>query len=323
MGLNSADTLEERFMTDRHDVEFRSGDSFCAAWLYLPESAAPAPVIVLGHGLGCVRDMGLDAYARRFAGLGYACLAFDYRHFGASGGSPRQLLDVDRQLEDWAAALAFLRARDDVDADRIILWGSSFGAGHAIVTAAADRRIAAVVAQCPFTDGLASTLAMNPRSALAVTARSVRDLVGSWLGRPPVMVATAGPYGSAALLSSRDSERGYLDLVPADAPFRNEVAARVALRILRHAPGRRIAEIEAPALFCICDDDSVAPAKASLRHARRAPRGEVRRYPDGHFAIHVGDGFERAIADQIDFITSHVPVVAGSHDRTTRAEDPS
>lgn len=295
-------------MTDRQDVVFPSGDSFCAGWLYLPDGSKPAPVVVLGHGLGCVREMGLDAYAQRFRALGYACLVFDYRHFGASGGAPRQLLDVDRQLVDWAAALVFLRARTDVDGTRIILWGSSFGAGHAIVTAARDPRIAAVVAQCPFTDGVASTLAMNPRSALAVTARSVRDVVGSWLGRVPVMVATSGPYGSAALLSSRDSERGYLDLVPSDAPFRNEVAARVALQILRHRPGRRAAEIEAPALFCICDADSVAPAKASLRHVSRAPRGEIRRYPDGHFAIHVGDGFERAIADQIDFLTTHVPV---------------
>ncbi|MCZ4556743.1 alpha/beta fold hydrolase [Rhodococcus maanshanensis] len=295
-------------MTDRHDVVFDSGDSFCAAWLYLPEGWRPAPVILLGHGLGCVRDMGLDAYARRFSGLGYACLVFDYRHFGASGGNPRQLLDVDRQLEDWASALDFLRARTDVDADRIILWGSSFGAGHAIVTAARDRRIAAVVAQCPFTDGLASTLAMSLRSALAVTVLSVRDVLGARLGRAPVMVATAGPYGSAALLASHDSEQGYLELVPPEAPFRNEVAARIALRILRHRPGRRAAQIEAPALFCICDADSVAPAKASLRHLRRARRGEIRRYPDGHFAIHVGDGFERAIADQIDFVTTHVPV---------------
>ncbi len=40
------------------------------------------------------------------------------------------------------------------------MWGTSFGGGHVIVTAAEDRRIAAVIAQCPFTDGLASSLAI-------------------------------------------------------------------------------------------------------------------------------------------------------------------
>ena len=90
----------------RLDVRFSSGDAECAAWLYLPEGEEPRPVIVMAHGLGGIREMRLDAYAERFCEVGYACLVFDYRHFGASGGSPRQLLDVDRQLEDWAAAIS-------------------------------------------------------------------------------------------------------------------------------------------------------------------------------------------------------------------------
>ena len=65
---------------------------------------------MLGHGLSAVRDQRLPAYAERFAEAGLAALLFDYRHFGASGGEPRQLLDIQRQLEDWRTALG-LRAR--------------------------------------------------------------------------------------------------------------------------------------------------------------------------------------------------------------------
>ena len=43
----------------------------------------------MASGLSCVREQRLDAFAERFAAAGYAVLAFDYRHFGASGGSPR------------------------------------------------------------------------------------------------------------------------------------------------------------------------------------------------------------------------------------------
>ncbi|MBE7161947.1 MAG: alpha/beta hydrolase, partial [Williamsia herbipolensis] len=80
----------------------------CAGWLYRAEAAdgERRPIVVLGHGLGAVKEMRLDAYAERFADAGYHALAFDYRHFGASGGEPRQLLDVDRQREDWHAAIA-------------------------------------------------------------------------------------------------------------------------------------------------------------------------------------------------------------------------
>ena len=127
----------------RHDVDFPSGDTFCAAWLYVPEGlGAPAPVIILGHGLGATREMRLDAFAERFAQAGFAVLAFTYRHFGDSGGSPRQLLSIKRQLVDWDAAIAHVKARGDVDGSRIAVWGSSFGGGHAITVAARHPELA-------------------------------------------------------------------------------------------------------------------------------------------------------------------------------------
>src|SRR5919202_566943 len=112
---------------ERTDDRFDSGDTDCAAWLY---GSLPAPLIVMGHGLGAVREMRLDAYAQRFAAAGFAALVFDYRHFGASGGEPRQLLDVRRQLEDWRAAVAFARTVDGIDPERVALWGTSFSGGH-------------------------------------------------------------------------------------------------------------------------------------------------------------------------------------------------
>ena len=53
---------------------------------------------------------------------------------------------------------------------------------------------------------------------------------------------------------------------------------------------------------------SVAPARATLFHARRAPQGEIKRYPDGHFDIYVGQAFERVVKDQIEFLRRRVPV---------------
>jgi len=294
-------------MTGRLDLAFPAGDTQCRAWLYLPEGSGARPALVMAHGLGGVRDMRLDAYAGRFAAAGYACLVFDYRHFGASGGRPRQLLNIRRQLQDWKAAVACARSRPEVDPRRVVLWGTSFGGGHVLATAARDPAVAAVIAQGPFTDGVASALAMRPDSSVKVMARAVRDVAGARLGRPPVMVATAGPPGSAALMTAADAEPGYLALVPAQAPFANQVAARAALDIVRYRPGRRTAKIACPVLFCVCEHDSVAPARPTLRHARRAPRGEVRLYPDGHFDIYAAGPFERVVKDQLAFLARHVP----------------
>ncbi len=150
---------------ERSELYFQSGDARCHGWLYMPDGAsseARPPIIVMAHGLGAVKALRLSAFAERFQAKGYACLVFDYRHFGESEGEPRELLSLDRQREDWRAAVAFARSLSEVDTERVVVWGTSFGGGHAIVTAADDADIVAAIAQCPFTDGLASA-----RQALA------------------------------------------------------------------------------------------------------------------------------------------------------------
>jgi dienelactone hydrolase len=126
-------------MAQREGVRFASGDDRISAWLYRPSSGVAggaAPLLVMAHGLGAVRTMRLDAYAERFSAAGYACLVFDYRNFGESEGRPRQLLDIGMQLADWAAAVAYAHTLAGIDRDRIGLWGTSFGGGHVIATAA-------------------------------------------------------------------------------------------------------------------------------------------------------------------------------------------
>ncbi|MGV0749867.1 alpha/beta hydrolase [Mycolicibacter minnesotensis] len=293
-------------MATREDVSFRSGADRISAWLYRPDPASATgadgvPLLVMAHGLGAVRTMRLDAYAERFAAAGYACLVFDYRNFGDSDGAPRQLLDVGRQLADWSAAVDFAHTIAGVDRNRIGLWGTSFGGGHVIATAA-RLRVAAVVAQCPFTDGIASARTIPPLTIARISLLALRDLAAARLGNPPVMVATAGRPGDVALMSTPDSYPGYLKLVPQGQNLRNEVAARIGMKILAYRPGRAAAKVTCPILFCVCDTDSVAPPGPTLRYAAKAPRGTVKRYREGHFDIYVGDAFERAVADQLEFL---------------------
>lgn len=298
--------------SERVEVRFRSGAEECAGWLYRPAMpgvpGTAGPAVVLGHGLGAVREMRLDAYASRFAAAGYTVLVFDYRHFGASGGQPRQLLDINRQLEDWAAAVAFAGALPEVDGDRVALWGTSFSGGHVLVVAARDPRIAAVVAQCPFTHGLSSAMTLGLRSLLKVSALAIRDQVAAVRGAAPVCVKVTGPPGAAALMTAPDAEAGYRSLIPQGLAVEDEIAARVALRIPLWWPGRSAARLRCPVLFCVCEADSVAPPGPTLRYAARAPYGEIARYPAGHFDIYLNGDFERAITDQLAFLQCHLPV---------------
>ena len=298
----------------RQDVSFLSHGAQCRAWLYAQPKSAAAPLIILAHGLGGTREMRLDAFAERFHDAGYSCLVFDYRHFGASDGAPRQLLDVGSQLKDWHAAIAWARNTGVAARDRIVIWGSSFGGGHVLAVAAADPDIAAVIAQCPFTDGLSSTLALHPVSALKVTALAVLDLIGSWFGRKPIRANLAGRAGDAALMCSHDALSGYRDIQPAaaGAAIPNYVAARFALQIIRYYPGRLAGKIQCPVLACVCNPDTVAPTKTSLRHLRKLKWGTVVQYAYGHFEVYIGKGFEHVVKDQIAFLQSTLPVVPGT-----------
>ena len=82
--------------------------------------------------------------------------------------------------------------------------------------------------------------------------------------------------------------------------WRNEVAARVVLQLSRYRPGRLASRIAAPVLFCVCESDATTPPGSSIDAARRAPRGELRRYPYGHFAIYHDPQVK---ADQVEFLS--------------------
>jgi dienelactone hydrolase len=296
----------------RLDVSVTSGEDTCAAWLYLPSGVASPPVVILGHGLGGTREMRLDAFAERFAQAGIAALAFTYRHFGDSSGQPRQLLSIKRQLADWDAAIAWVKNRRDVDGSRIAVWGSSFGGGHAITVASRHPELKAAVAQCPFTDGLASALALGPTESLKVLPLVAKDYASMVLRRLPVMIPLAGPPGSVALMNAPDALPGYQALLPADTTFRNEVAARVAPTIMTYRPGRAANKIKFSILFCVSNTDSVTPPAQTLRYARTAPQGEMKRYDAGHFDFYLGEPFEALVRDQVEFLTRQLQPVKAS-----------
>lgn len=293
-------------------MDFRSGDSYCSAWLYLPDSVSDtrAPVVVMGHGLGATREMGLAPYAERFAAAGLAVLVFTYRHLGDSGGQPRQVLSMAEQLADWDAALAYATALPEVDASRVAVWGSSLGGGHAIAVAARHPELRAAVAQCPFTDGIASARALGVRESLTLFGFVARDVLAAARRKEPVCVPVAAPPGQPGLMTAPDALPGMLALLPENYQWVNRAAARSVLSLLRYRPGRAAKRIAAPVLICISATDSVAPAGPTERYARQAPRGDVRLYAAGHFDFYLGDAFAQLVTEQTEFLVSHLQPAA-------------
>lgn len=285
---------------ERVDVRIPSHGEELAAYLYRPSDGDdPVPCVVMAHGFSATRDDGLPDYAEAFADAGFAVLLFDYRHFGASTGLPRQLLDIGRQQDDYRAAVQWARRADGIDPDRIALWGSSFSGGHVLTVAAADPRIAAVIAQAPYTDSLPILRRMSVRNLVPAAVAALRDSAGAVLGREPVLMPAAGPPGSFAALTEPDALTGFQAIIGPESLWRNEVAARLMLTLPFFRPVRLAARLTMPVLLCVCDADTTTPPSSTITVGRRAPRAELRHYPYGHFAIYTDPQVK---IDQVDFL---------------------
>jgi pimeloyl-ACP methyl ester carboxylesterase len=262
----------------------------------------------MAHGFGATRDASLAPYAERFAAAGMHVLLFDYRHFGASDGEPRQLLSVRRQLQDYAAAVHFAHALAGVDPQRVAVWGTSFSGGHALVTAATVPGVAAAVCQCPMMDGLAAVTNIlryaGAAQLLRLTGHGLWDAMLAPFG-PAHYVPTVGRPGTLAVMSSEDADEGYRKLAPPG--FRFEVAARIGLTVGLYRPVRYASRVRCPVLVQICQRDSVAPVDAAEQVIRLlGSHGEAQRYPIGHFEPYFGEPFERSVSDQLDFLQRHL-----------------
>jgi uncharacterized protein len=84
----------------------------------------PVSTILVAPGNAGSRALRLPL-ATGLAARGHAVLLLDYRGYGGNPGRPSE----DGLLADARAALAYLDARADVDADRVVLLGESLGTG--------------------------------------------------------------------------------------------------------------------------------------------------------------------------------------------------
>lgn len=308
--LPPSETIAAKPSPFRKDVNFDVHGTPVSAWLYMPPyPTEPAPCIVMAHGFGGTKNMGLEPYAVRFFNAGFAVLVFDYRHLGESGGEPRQLIWVPYQLEDWEAAVAYARTIKNVNPSKIALWGTSFSGGHVIVTAAKDREIACISSQCPALDGRASAELMfekvGIRQGLQLLMHGQRDIVRSWLGLSPHKIPIVGKPGTIACLTTEDAVAGYAGV--ATPGFINETCARIIVRADKYRPVEYAGDIACPVLLQICDKDSLTPLSAALETEQQLGEdAEAIHYPIGHFEIYQGEHFEKSVQDQLVFFNTHL-----------------
>jgi len=261
----------------------------------------------MAHGITGTKDFALPAYAERFSAAGHAALTFDYRHFGSSQGEPRQLVDVRRQIEDIRAALDFARSRAEVDAERLLLWGTSLGAGHVVSVSASDQRLAAAIAQLPFLGVDARHKSPRPlRVTLELFIRAIVDAVGGLVPRAPVMIPMLGLPGRFAVFTGDEDYESMRELEARAPTWRNEMTARSLFSLLRYRPAKLAKRVGIPLLIAAADGDTATSARLIEEVAERAPHSKLLHYPGSHFTAYAGSVFDQMMADEIAFAAEHL-----------------
>lgn len=292
------------------------------------------PLLIMSHGLGGQKDMGLLPYAEHFASAGFAVLMIDYRYFGLSTNSAktnfRNLIDPWNHVADIQTVLdAVVLDRvlgPDVDETRIVLWGTSFAGGHMLCIANRNPipNIKAVISQVPHLDGKAASLrALKARGVvgfLRAMALAVSDiaclqlnklgtLIGVELNLPSVYVKIVGVAQDTAYMVIEPAE---LTQYYAKHPkhylggWENRAPARTLAYMSAYSPVQDVPTVQAPILFVTATQDALCPAESVRVAYFLAPRAQLLELNTTHFDLYTGANFEHICAEMVKFALAHV-----------------
>ena len=131
----------------KRPVEFYSEGFKLYGDVYTPEDLAPGEkraAVLLCNGYTGVKDESLPDHAESLNQAGYVAMAFDYKGWRDSEGSRNRLAPYSRVM-DAQAAMTFLGLQPEVDAERIGLYGASYGGATVVWVGAVDQRAKCVV----------------------------------------------------------------------------------------------------------------------------------------------------------------------------------
>lgn len=283
---------------------FRSEGVACAATLHLPVGvdAGPVPAILMLHGWGGVGGALLVPFIEGFVAAGFAVMTFDYPGWGDSDGWPRHVINPWARVRTAESALTHLKSQPEVDQRQVVLWGTSFGGGHAVELAAEHPDLLGVIAHVPMLDGRDAVKAVPVTRLLRFGLHAAADLLSP--GRPhyiPV-IAPPGEFGTMDRDGANDAlTRGMKQI---GQHYDNRVAARSVLTMGLYRPYRQLKHIRVPTLLVGATRDTIAPFIEARLRKLEGPLLQIRTLDANHFEPYFEPLLAGNLAWQLDFLGS-------------------
>jgi dienelactone hydrolase len=298
----------------KQSQHFFSHDARCGADLFLPAAATP-PVVVLAQGYAAERGFGTLGIIRALVDAGIAVFAFDYRGFGNSEvirDQPRQLVDPQRQLEDWQAAINYASTLTDINPARIGLWGSSFAGGHVITVAGSEWSkpfaIQAVVAQIPHCDSRSAFKQVGLKKALRGAWHGICGVIANRFGRTHTVPVVGLPDDKHFSVMQHAGWRDAYLAMTADSPsWRNAIPAQSLLKAANYNPIDYAENIAKPVLIIYGAKDQGIPVTDVQATAKRIKQVNTYCFDGDHFDVYDGGCFQlEAVTQAVTFFKKNL-----------------
>ena len=289
-------------------ISFYSEGVRLAGDLFLPDDIAADEKragLVLCHGYTGVRNLYLPDIATAFTASGYVVLTFDYKGWGDSEGPKSRLAPYSRVI-DSQAAVTWLGAQPMVNADRIGIYGTSYGGATVVWVAAVDQRVKCVVAVVGIGNGQRWMRSVRrPDEYYDLLERSAADRVrramtgqSEFVERTDILIPDRQSAELAA--AARRGNPGAVSEIPLEfiddtLGFNPEwVVDKIAPR---------------PVLFITTDNDRLVPPDESESMYRRAgePKKLVVLHGFGHYEVYTGEAFRQVMEPATAWFRQYLP----------------
>ncbi|KAH8664920.1 Alpha/Beta hydrolase protein [Ilyonectria robusta] len=269
------------------------------------------PCIIMSSGWSGLRTHFIPDFAARFNAAGYGVLAYDNRGWGESEGTPREEVDPWLQTRDYFDAFNFATVQPEIDATKIVYWGSSMSGGNAVCAAAINKKIAAVILQVPFVSGEAISRGPGMDTSMFVLERgkAVAEGAASKIDNFPSSMEELMAGTSKAVLRDPEAIAFMDEMKRRGMDWSKTCTVQSLTNAVLHEPIAYIHRISpTPMLMIASNSDVTTQTHLQLQMYEKALEPKTLKILKGvgHFSPYYGETFEINIKAQLDFLKETV-----------------
>lgn len=254
--------------------------------------------ILMCHGFAGVQDLFFPKYAEKFVEEGFDVVTFDYNGFGESQGDTEII--PTNQINDILNIILYIKRDEDLKDNKLFLWGTSLGGLYVLKLAALKEEVKGVYAQITFANGLRNNTLGLDKEGIEKYINQIENIKYKEISENKKLLLPL-----KKLLSDEQS-KGFLEEYKDKFP--NLLNIKLSLSTIKHinelVVDNDLSSIKVPVLLGKAKNDVVnSPEEMNYIFDKINSEKKLIEFDCGHYEIYVGEIFEKAIKEQIEWFS--------------------